>query len=72
MHKIQSSDLQIDNNLHTNTLKCIRKLKRPTTAMPSVHPTRHEHREDRRLTMKHSNLCNPTHIYILGTFHHPE
>lgn len=28
--------------------------------------------KDKRLTIKHSNLCKPTHIYILGIFHHPE
>lgn len=51
MHKIQSSDLQIDNSIFiTNQYSKIisgyrRKPKRLTTAMPSVCPTRHEHRK---------------------------
>lgn len=50
MHKIQSSNLQIDNSIFiTNRYSKIngyrRKPKRLTTAMPSVCPTRHEHRK---------------------------
>lgn len=48
MHKIQSSDLQIDNSIFiTNQYTKIngyrRKPKRLTTAMPSVCPTHHKH-----------------------------
>lgn len=48
MHKIQSSNLQIDNsNLHNQYSKIIRWLQKKTniltTAMPSVRPTHHEH-----------------------------
>lgn len=66
MHKIQSSNLQIDNsNLHNQYSKIIRWLQKKTkiltTAMPSVHLTHHEHCKDRSLTTmqaQHPEQCH--------------
>lgn len=62
MHKIQSN-LQTDQNsiFRTNTRRRngVKNKKWPTTAMPSVCLTHHEHRETERLGTEHSWKCQP-------------
>lgn len=62
MHKIQSN-LQTDQNsiFRTNTRRRnrVKNKKWPTTAMPSVCLTHHEHRETEKLGTEHSWKCQP-------------
>lgn len=62
MHKIQSN-LQTDqnSNFRTNTRRrnWVKNKKWPTTAMPSVCLTHHEHRETEKLGTERSWKCQP-------------